>query len=787
MGEVWLARDSQEGSEVALKVLHLKGAGDTHPKEILQREYHQTRGLVHPGIVRVFGIYHSEDLSYLAMEYLPGGDLSPLLGRPWHRIVDLLLPVTEALRYAHAQGVIHRDIKLANVLLDARGHPVITDFGVAATSGQPLGPARFPGGSLPCMSPQQLRGEPPHPTDDVYGLGVLCHQLLSGSLPFPPQAGDRGMGCREPPPLITPYTLPIRLSDLVRRMLAPERSDRPQDMADVARALRALPHPARRTAAMPAAPDTVPAAYTPTLPAEALPDTRPPPEHPVASRPPPTRSTPPPPPQGDPAVPAAGPGPQHRGPRRPWLRSAIGAILVILVAMAAGVIFLLPALVERDPVERVDADLEPAAPVKPAPAPQPGATRAAVSEAGRTAAEQALGRFLARSETLQKQAVTNWGGADYTQAQALGSRGDAALGRREFSVARQAYDEAAQLLDRLAARRIQWLNAALEQGTQALDDGDPAAAGVQFRRALSLSSGEPRATRGLARAERLAQALDRVRTARQAAQADRLETARQDFKAALELEPELEGVRKELEAVEARLQAQRFEAHMSGGLSALLAGELDRAARELEQAREIQPQAPELRDALEQLVHAREQARLTALHAQARRLEQAEQWSQAAKRYQEILAVDPNLASALAAHSRAVERARIDSRLEDYLKDPLRLASLPVYRGAQDLLEEAQGIPDPGPRLSRQRESLERLLVAVNTPIPLPLKSDNLTEVTIYRVGRLGHFLNRTVKLRPGRYTLVGSRPGYRDVRLSVIVTADKTPPPVEVRCEEPV
>ena len=115
------------------------------------------------------------------------------------------------------------------------------------------------------------------------------------------------------------------------------------------------------------------------------------------------------------------------------------------------------------------------------------------------------------------------------------------------------------------------------------------------------------------------------------------------------------------------------------------------------------------------------------------------------------------------------------------------MSTAEVLRDAENLLEEASQIQPAGARLSRQIEGLSQIVAIASTPIRVALVSDNLTEVTVYKVGRLGAFERRVLELRPGTYTVVGRREGYRDVRRELRVVPGQEIEPLTVRCEEKI
>ena len=131
MAEVWLAEDSEKKSQVALKILLPRLASNPEIVDLLKSEAARCRRLSHPNIVRVYGCHADLGLHFIVMEYVPGGTAKELRGHSWQQIVRLLLPITDALDYAHQAGLVHRDLRASNILLDKRGRPRLTDFGIA--------------------------------------------------------------------------------------------------------------------------------------------------------------------------------------------------------------------------------------------------------------------------------------------------------------------------------------------------------------------------------------------------------------------------------------------------------------------------------------------------------------------------------------------------------------------------------------------------------------------------------------------------------------------------------
>ena len=236
MGEVYLARDRVLGRDVALKVLRTQYAGDREFAERFKREAQSAASLSHPNIVQVYDRGETEDgASYIAMEYVPGGTLKekivtegPLGAR---EAAALGAQVAEALGAAHERGMVHRDIKPQNVLLTGKGDAKVADFGIArAGSSVTISKTGSVMGTAGYMSPEQALGKPATPKSDLYSLGVVLYEALTGGLPF---TADNPIAVsmkhvNEPlvPPREIDPTIPEGMNALVTRLMAKNPDDR---------------------------------------------------------------------------------------------------------------------------------------------------------------------------------------------------------------------------------------------------------------------------------------------------------------------------------------------------------------------------------------------------------------------------------------------------------------------------------------------------------------------------------------------------------------------------------
>jgi hypothetical protein len=249
MGAVYRSFHPQLNRPVAVKVI-LGGVADPQIRQRFLREAQVVAGLSHPNIVNIFDVDVQDGQPYIVMDFVAGGSLAKRLASgpmPVDEAIEMLIPLAEALDYAHRQGLVHRDLKPANVLLQPDGSPVLADFGLARAA-QPDTAARITAsgmllGTLAYMAPEQFAGGDADARTDIYALGVLFFEMLTGRVPFDGDSAQVMYGhLQQPPPaprLLVP-ALPDAIEKLVLSMLAKDPAARPQSAAEVAAALRAI-------------------------------------------------------------------------------------------------------------------------------------------------------------------------------------------------------------------------------------------------------------------------------------------------------------------------------------------------------------------------------------------------------------------------------------------------------------------------------------------------------------------------------------------------------------------
>ena len=257
MGEVYRARDTRLGRDVALKTLHLDSSRDPELLGRLASEARAVAALNHPNIVTIYSVDEADATPFLTMELVEGKPLSELLrpsGLPLDEFFNLAAPIVEAVRSAHDRGVIHCDLKPTNVMVNGEGRPKILDFGLAklhrddevrSNCDQETLAATMDGrlkGTPAFMSPEQIKGKPATPPSDIFSLGIMLYEMLTGRLPFSTGSMAEAMSSilrdRPESPTRLRTDLPATLAELVMSCLAKEPGLRP-DAAQLCERIKA--------------------------------------------------------------------------------------------------------------------------------------------------------------------------------------------------------------------------------------------------------------------------------------------------------------------------------------------------------------------------------------------------------------------------------------------------------------------------------------------------------------------------------------------------------------------
>ena len=767
-GEVWRARDELRDTEIAVKILYAQFANSEPAWQVFQREFTLTARLNHAGVLRVYEPVRTAEATVLPMVLAAGGDLRQMRGAPYTKILPLLIDIAAALEHAHARRIVHRDLKPSNILLDGVGRPLLADFGAGASEGDNTS---GPPGSPFSASPQQLAGEPARPADDIYGLGALAYELLSGYPPFYPAFDARKIATEAVPRLKAVKPVPPRLELLVSWLLAKQGRERPPSMRHVADEMNAILQDTLGLESAPA--DTAAQTEAAILGAAAdnlTPAVMADEEMPLVST---VRELeeidPGMLPQVDELRAQVIREQRSRNRRRGWV---IGAVLVLV---ATAVTLLLPKLASQQKVDVAALNI-PAGPTD--------ADEAAEKHAQELGVKQT--ELSKRVLELDSHAAAQWGGDDFAAVRKSLDDIGGMLERRKYSDAEAPLAALEKTIASIETRIPAALAAQLSEGKRALAAGEFENARQAYETALKIETSNNEATDGLTRVAAASGVLPTLVDAENAESAKDLSKAQSLFADVLKRNPGNQAATDGLARVKRTEAENTFNAEMGAGLSALNGGRLAEARTHLEAAHKLRPDSSEVSAALQRVGDTGVGRSIADEEQRAASLASQERWVEAQTIYDEALGRDPSLQFAIDGRAAVAPRAELGKRLQALIDKPDRLAEDNVRVDAERLLARARALPQ-GPVIRSQVQRLELLLPTFNQPVVLALESDNSTEVAIQRIGFFGAFEKRQVELKPGKYTVTGKRSGFRDVRREITVSPGQSGQTIVIRCLEPI
>ena len=257
MADVYLAEDQELGRRVAIKILNARHGNDDQFIERFRREAKNAAALNHPNIVSIYDRGEAEDTYYIAMEFLDGRTLKELVvsrgAAPINVAIEYARQILSALRFAHRHGIVHRDIKPHNVLVDGEGRVKVTDFGIARAGTSQMTETGSIVGTAQYLSPEQARGGEVDQRSDLYSLGIVLYELLTGKTPFdgetPVEIAMKHLSNTPKPPSQLRPDVPRELDMVVMRALAKNPDDRYQSADEMEADLERVARGARVAAA----------------------------------------------------------------------------------------------------------------------------------------------------------------------------------------------------------------------------------------------------------------------------------------------------------------------------------------------------------------------------------------------------------------------------------------------------------------------------------------------------------------------------------------------------------
>ncbi len=442
--------------------------------------------------------------------------------------------------------------------------------------------------------------------------------------------------------------------------------------------------------------------------------------------------------------------------------------------------------------------------------------------------------FDQRLAALEARGAGVWGGPEFAMAKMRAAESIGAHDGGNTQIALDRLADASRLLDAVESKAPQALAAELAAGQKALAAGQEEIASQAFDLAARIDPKDKRIAEGQRHTRNLSGVLPLIADAQNAESARNYSRAIQDYSQALSLDPGNDKARAGLARANAAFNEDNYAKSVGSGFAALGAGRLDDARAAFEKARALRPNGTEAAEGLRRVEGALSAKGYSALHQRAAGLEAQERWDEAAQLYESALQADPSLAFAQQGKDRAAARAQLGAAMQALIDRPERLSSASVREQARSLLETANQQTTSGPVLRSQIARLELLLpdyekaartdttsVATRTdsawrsdsgqsdtsvpairadsarldpvrsnpdkPVRLSLLSDNATAVAIPSIGQFGTFARRDIELKPGRYTVIGTRDGYRDVRRDITVSPGQDNQTINVSCSDPI
>ncbi len=398
-------------------------------------------------------------------------------------------------------------------------------------------------------------------------------------------------------------------------------------------------------------------------------------------------------------------------------------------------------------------------------------------------ADKELATLLKLKKEIEEKDGSVWGGEEYEAMIALSQEGDRLLIGRSFAAAAEKYALAANKAKALINDTGTVFQKLMEEGQRALESGDSDIAQQRFSTALRIQPSDESVQRNLERAEKLDEVNRLIKLGKNHEENNRFAFAHTDYQKALQLDPQSREAQNGLNRMKEKIVNEQFQKLMSDGLTAYHNGNYQLARTTLLKAKSFRPHSSEVKSALLQVDEAIRLNKIEKLRQKAMSAEQAENWEQALKSYLAVLKVDPNISFAVQGKRRSLEQIQVAKRIEFFLEKPNVMESDRQLKNAIRLIEEAKKLKQRGPQFNARLNELKTLVDLARTSVKVMIESDNLTEIAVYKVGKLGRFTTRELSLRPGTYTVVGSRSGYQDVRLKITVKPGQKSLRVSIIC----
>lgn len=402
-------------------------------------------------------------------------------------------------------------------------------------------------------------------------------------------------------------------------------------------------------------------------------------------------------------------------------------------------------------------------------------------------AEALLITLVELESTLQKHAVEKWAAEEFAQGTEQGRLGDENLRKKIYIAAVEKYKQAIASYESLVERIEPTLEEALTTGELALAQGDKPTAVTQFELAIAIDAENERAQNGILRTATIEELFVLMQRGSRLESHNQLHQAKVTYQEAITLDPLSPEAKDSLARINSKLTNIEYNQLVASGYTSLQNRQYADARASFMAAGQLNPNGNEHKTGLLKVASTERNERIDNLLVEASHFEEGQQWMQAATSYQKILVLNNGHAQATRGLASAKAKADLLVGLQTIIAAADQLHRPDVVASADNLLAQVNAQIPVGSIIEQYAEQLRELVKVATTPLPVMIESDENTQVTIFKVARLGKFHRREVQLKPGPYTIVGTRAGYRDVRKTFVMTAEQPLTLIAIRCEQPI
>ncbi len=400
-------------------------------------------------------------------------------------------------------------------------------------------------------------------------------------------------------------------------------------------------------------------------------------------------------------------------------------------------------------------------------------------------ARDILKEFLVLHDEYKLDNIHLWGGEQFSSISSLVAAGDELFRNNDYTAAATNYAQALNDLQALYTQKESIFSNALQEGTEQLEKGNGKAAEIAFELALDVHPDSKDAQMGLIRARNLESVLRDYSAGQELENSGDLTAALQSYKKAYDLDNDFQPAADGIVRLGKILQQKKLQQLLSQFHRDMQRGALSEAEASLNAARGMSPEDSRVIGALAEFNLAREERTINRLRSRAEKLSENEQWQLAISAYEQVLKLAPTASFALQGREFSQKQLDLTNRLDQLLKHPERFQNDSALQNAQETLLYAKAQTDSGPKMEKKITALETAVNRALSKVQLTLYSDNLTEVTIYHVARFGKFHQKELVLRPGKYTIIGERAGFRVVRDTITLSYDQPSVDFTIVCRE--